>query len=311
MRTQRIIGRYTGTSKGPLIICFGAMHGNEPAGVQAIEQMLHMLKIEPDKNPDFAYKGRFVGILGNLHAWNVKQRFIEKDLNRCFDVKHIEYLKGVQKEQLDHEDWELRDIIDHIEAEIESYKTDNVIVLDLHTTSSSGGIFTITDDTPEHLEVAKGLRAPVILGFLDRIKGTTLHYFNSKNVGIDTISVTFESGQHNDPLSVNRAIAALANLMRTVGSVKAEDVESKHDQILEDYSKDLPKVAQLIGNRKIKPSDAFKMQPNYLNFQRVESGEVLATDKKGPIVATEDCMILMPLYQTQGQDGFFLIKPIT
>ena len=33
---KRIIGRYEGNEPGPLFLCIGAMHGNEPAGVQAI-----------------------------------------------------------------------------------------------------------------------------------------------------------------------------------------------------------------------------------------------------------------------------------
>ncbi|MFT6360775.1 MAG: succinylglutamate desuccinylase, partial [Saprospiraceae bacterium] len=40
-------------------------------------------------------------------------------------------------------------------------------------------------------------------------------------------------------------------------------------------------------------------------------GEILATDKNGNVVAKQDSLILMPLYQKQGDDGFFLIKSLT
>ena len=50
------------------------------------------------------------------------------------------------------------------------------------------------------------------------------------------------------------------------------------------------------------------MNEGYLNFQEVKKGEHLANDKNGPIYASEDSLILMPLYQKKGEDGFFLVK---
>jgi succinylglutamate desuccinylase len=50
--------------------------------------------------------------------------------------------------------------------------------------------------------------------------------------------------------------------------------------------------------------------PNYKNLQSIKKGEKLATDNKGDIKASEDCLILMPLYQAQGHDGFFLVKEV-
>lgn len=60
----------------------------------------------------------------------------------------------------------------------------------------------------------------------------------------------------------------------------------------------------------IKKGDNFVMQPGYKNFQPVKKGEILATDKNGAISAQEDGLILMPLYQKQGNDGFFLVKMV-
>jgi len=87
-------------------------------------------------------------------------------------------------------------------------------------------------------------------------------------------------------------------------------VENRHDSILIEYSKNLPKVAELITTHNILPGDNFVMTPNYKNFQLVRKGEVLGTDKNGNVVAKEDSLILMPLYQKQGDDGFFLIKMV-
>ena len=180
----------------------------------------------------------------------------------------------------------------------------------MHTTTAYGGIFSIATDDPESLRIAIELHAPVVKGMLKGIRGTTLHYFNNTNFEPETVAVCFESGQHEESLSVNRAIAAITNCMRTVGCVRGEDVENRHDKLLIEYSKGLPKVAELIMTHTIREGDEFRMVPNYKNFQAVKKGEVLAYDKNGPIKATADGHILMPLYQMQGDDGFFLIKTL-
>ena len=73
-------------------------------------------------------------------------------------------------------------------------------------------------------------------------------------------------------------------------------------------SEPLPPVVHLIECHSIEPGIKFSMNEGYLNFQEVKKGEHLANDKNGPIYASEDSLILMPLYQKKGEDGFFLVK---
>jgi succinylglutamate desuccinylase len=310
MDPDRVIGKHIGVEKGPMIICFGGMHGNEPAGIKALDIMFKMLEVEPITNPDFRFCGQLLGIRGNLKAIKKGQRFLQKDLNRLWTNENVARIKKSNWEELDAEDQEVYEILQIIEQEIATYNPEKLIMLDLHTTTAFGGIFSIATDDPESLRIAIELHAPVVKGLLTGIRGTTLHYFNNDNFEPETIAVCFESGQHDEHLSVNRAIAAITNCMRTVGCVRAEDVENRHDKLLIEYSKGLPKVTRLIMKHTIQEGDHFQMVPNYKNFQAVRKGEVLAYDKNGPIKAEEDGHILMPLYQMQGDDGFFLIKMI-
>ena len=310
MLTKRIISKYKGKNPGPLLIVFGGMHGNEPAGIRAIDLMGKMLVVEPITNTDFEYNGSFLGLIGNLQAYHKNQRFITKDLNRSFTKENIEFVEKHSEEELKDELLEIKQIIKVVRDTIEEIKPEKVVVLDLHTTSSYGGIFTITTDDPESLRIAVELHAPVIKGMMNGIKGTTLHYFTKENFNIDITPVTFESGQHDETLSINRAIAAITNCMRTIGSILPEHVENQHDRLLIEHSKHLPKVSELISKHSITEGDNFNMYPNYKNFQRIRSGEVIAEDNHGPIEAPEDALLLMPLYQSQGEDGFFLIKKL-
>ena len=52
------------------------------------------------------------------------------------------------------------------------------------------------------------------------------------------------------------------------------------------------------------------MEPGFTNFQSVRRGKVLARDRTGEIKASETGLILMPLYQTLGNDGFFLVREV-
>lgn len=305
---QRIIGHYTGQERGTLIIALAAMHGNEPAGIQALNRLFQMLEDEPKRNADFIFSGRIVGVMGNIQAFERKLRFVKKDLNRELTLENLKNLRLTPQYRLAYEDLELMELTQAIKNEIIEYKPSRLVVVDLHTTSASGGIFSIVSDDVESLNLATQLNAPVVLGMIGKTGGTTLHYFKTENMGIPTISICFEGGQHNDALSIQRMIAWLVNLLREVKSVEPDDVENRHEAILKNYSKHLPKVVDLFYVHHIQPSDHFQMREGFKNFQAIKAGEVLADDKNGEIVAPEDCLLLMPLYQRQGTDGFFLVR---
>ena len=85
---ERIIGRYDGREKGPLLVCLGSIHGNEPAGTKALELMFKMLEDEPITNPSFCFNGRLLGLRGNLRAIQAGKRYLQKDLNRQWTVEN-------------------------------------------------------------------------------------------------------------------------------------------------------------------------------------------------------------------------------
>jgi len=310
MRKSRIIGRYEGELKGPMLVCIGAIHGNEKAGLRAISLMAKMLEVEPITNPWFMFRGLFLGIKGNAQAIRKNHRYIDRDLNRIWTPENVEFVRNTPHEKLTNEFLEMKEILEIIEYHYHRYQPDKLVILDLHTTTARGGIFSIVSEAEESLKIGVELHAPVITGMLNGIRGTTLHFFNEEHFYPGTTSVVFESGQHDEPLSVNRAIAAITNCMRTLGCVSKDDVENRHDRLLIEHSTGLPKIAELAYCHSIQEGDGFKMYPGYHNFQSVSKGEVLAADKNGDILCPEDGLILMPLYQKQGEDGFFIIREL-
>src|SRR6056297_1101576 len=309
-RYKRVLAKHVGSERGPMLVCVGGMHGNETAGAEAIELMGKMLDVEPITNPQFAFSGLFLGIAGNLQALREGVRYIERDLNRQWHDEQVERILRSRRKDLHAEEREIFDIIKTIRREVRSYKPTHIIVLDLHTTTAYGGIFTIASDDFRSIRIGVELHVPVITGMLKGIQGTSLHYFNKNKLGADTTCIVFESGQHEERLSVNRAIAAITNIMSIIGSINAEDVENQHEQLLIEYARKLPMVAEHVITHSIKEEDKFLMQPGYKNFQPIRRGEVLAYDRHGAIQSPIDGLILMPLYQKQGDDGFFIVKEV-
>jgi succinylglutamate desuccinylase len=294
-----------------MLICLGGMHGNEPAGVIALDLLLKMLEVEPITNPDFTFRGSIIGLRGNLQALAKGQRYIEKDLNRSLQTEHVQFILNQEEDTLQAEDLEIYQLINAIKKEVKSIAPKRVVVLDLHTTTAFGGIFTITSNEPESIRIGVDMHVPVITGFEAALEGTTMGYFKPENFsGLHIATVVFESGQHNEPLSVNRAIAATINCMQTIGCVDPDDVENRHDYLLIEYSKELPKVARLLSRYHVANGEEFKMLPDFKNFAPVRKGEILAYENGTAITAEQDGLIVMPKYQKQGKDGFFLVEKI-
>jgi succinylglutamate desuccinylase len=307
---QRIIGQYGSGKNKPMLLAIGGLHGNEPSGEKAIVELLQLLDNELDKNKEFKFNGHFIGLRGNLKAIEKKVRFLKKDLNRQWTKENVERVLASPTAILDAEDMELKELLNSIKSIIATNQPSKILLLDLHTTTAEGGVFVIVTDDTESIEAAKAIPAPIIKGLLRGLDGTTLHYFTSENIGVSSAAICFEAGQHDDPLSVNRAVAALVNALKAVGCIDEQDIEPHHSTILKEHTKDLPLLSELLYCHKIKENDAFEMKKGYQNFQEIEKDEILATDKNGIIKAPYDCRILMPLYQKQGNDGFFLIKSL-
>lgn len=307
---KRVIGSIEGNEKGPLLILLGAIHGNEPAGVKAIDYIIKMLQVEPITNPGFSMKGKIIGLIGNRRAFAQKERFIDLDLNRHWLTSTINKINTHPKENLLTEEKEIKELYGQIMSSINRYKPSNTVLLDIHTTSSFGGIFVIPGDSHKSLEIAKDMNAPVVNGLLNGVTGTTMHFFNKKVTGLNIDAITFEAGQHTEVLSVNRAIAAIINCMKSIKMVRYEDVENIHNEILIKYSEGLPKVTEIIFKYSLNKGEYFKMVPGFRNFEVVKKNTLLAHNNEGEVRAPHDGRLLMPLYQKLGSEGFFIVKEV-
>ncbi|MEL7059085.1 MAG: succinylglutamate desuccinylase/aspartoacylase family protein [Acidobacteriota bacterium] len=301
---RRRIGRAAGPQAeeagAPTLVVLGGIHGNEPSGYLALERVFAALAAD-----DSALLGTLVGFGGNLQALEQGHRFLRHDLNRHWTPERVARLRASEG-PLEAEDAELR-LLDREIGRVLADAPGEVFGMDLHTTSGQGPCFTVLDDTLPNRAFAIRQPATLVVGLEEELAGTVTNFMALQGMRV----YGFEAGQHDDPASVDRAEAAIWVAMESAGVVeKGRPEVSVGRELLEREAARLPHVVEVVYRHPVLPSDDFVMEPGYVNFQRIHGGEILARDRRGPVLACESGRILMPLYQPQGEDGFFIVRPV-
>lgn len=303
-RFPRILGRYDAGVPGPTLVVTGGLHGNEPAGARAARAVVRILN---EHRPPF--RGRVVAVAGNLDALARNRRFVDRDLNRVWTEQGVRDLLAGDPANDDSEAREQRALLEILESERRDAVDHGLVVLDLHTTSGGGPPFSLMSDTLANRRVATALPVPVILGLEESIDGTLLEYATRHG----DRALVVEGGQHTDPESMRNHEAVIWYALLAIGCIDRDacpDGRSQRVQ-LQRVSAGLPRFVEIRHRHAVAPEDGFRMEPGFQGMQRVEAGQILARDRNGEIRASESGRLLMPLYQKQGSDGFFLVRGVS
>lgn len=297
----RTIGSIEGEGEGPTIIALAGVHGNETPGVQAVQKVLEEVR---EFQPHF--KGELIGLRGNMGALEQDVRYIDEDMNRLWFPSILEKIQETPEGDIDsYERREVKRLLEELNTIIDDANEPTILV-DLHTFSAEGYMFMITSPDDQQLDLLSELYAPMVFGIEETLRGTTLAYYQTQEI----ISFGLEGGQHYNELTSYNMTASLMLLLCASGAVDPEEIPvvEEYQQHLKAHTEKLPAQVELVYQHIIEPGDQFSMRPGYKNFQPIKKGEWLANDKHGKIIAETDGFILMPLYQKQGDDGFFIIK---
>lgn len=300
--TSRLLGRIDGAEDGPTIIIIAGIHGNEPAGIDALDNLFARLE---GQQPHF--KGKLIGIRANERALFEGVRYVDEDMNRIWFPSIIDKIQRSATEELQSsERAEIKELLEIIDREIPEEPKYPVIFVDVHSFSAQGDMFAITARKESHTELISSMHVPMIFGIEEALRGTALRYF--QDVGYITFAL--EGGNHQNKLTVTNNTAALMLLLGAAGNLSPTQIPGyeEYDQHLLQQNKQLPASVEFVYQHIIENGDRFEMRPGYTNFQPVKKGEWLANDKNGQIRAQCDGFILMPLYQKQGDDGFFIVR---
>ncbi|WP_419163711.1 succinylglutamate desuccinylase/aspartoacylase family protein [Candidatus Palauibacter sp.] len=308
----RRIGSVRGGEPGPLILCIASLHGNEPAGTVALKRVLDELS-----GSGLPMRGDLVGLRGNLPALEAGTRFIDEDLNRIWQRERVatvlESLRpgGAAREGAglpmvgSAELAEQRDLLAAIQEESRRARGP-IYVLDLHTTSSDSAPFTTLGDTLQNRELALLLPVPMVLGLEEQIDGAMHQYFDR----LGWRSIGIEGGQHTAASSIEAHEDAVWILLEAIGLIEAGSRSGPEDRRarLARRAEGLPRVLDVRYRHVVSEDDDFRMRSGFRNFDRVRAGDEIGADRNGAVRTERAGRVFLPLYQRQGDDGFFIVR---
>jgi predicted deacylase len=297
---EHVIGSFTGDANGPTLIAFGSLHGNEAAGALALERVAERLA-----EHNLQLNGSVYLLAGNTRALQRSVRFIDSDLNRHWTAANIEKNSAAAhgESSEDNEQAELLLLL----REILSTARDEVYALDLHSTSAEGSPFATVGDTLRNRTFAQRFPITILLGIEEQLEGTLLEHLN--NLGVVTLG--FEGGQHfaQRTVETHEALTWAALYNSGILGIGDGDGLEKWNGVLK-RAAGKSRIVEVRYRHAIAPSDEFTMRPGYYNFDPIHRNEVLADDEAGEVRSPESGLILMPLYQKLGEDGFFVGREV-
>ncbi len=299
IRVGRIIDKIEGDPNGPTLVFFAGIHGNEPAGVFALKQVLRTLRIQ-----ETPVHGQVYAIAGNLPALQKGVRFEKEDLNRIWFPQRIQKIQG--KEHVKDEEKELSEIHELLHKILREGKPPFYFI-DLHTTSSDTYPFIVLNDSLLNRKYASNYPLPSILGIEEYLEGALLSYINE----LGYVSLGFESGSHDDIKAIKNSMDFIRYTLGITSAVMFDQLEMV--RLRREIFKSggvSNRFYEIYYQHDIATMDSFEMFPGFINFQKIPKGVKLATNNGEVLTTRGRRQIFMPLYQQQGNEGFYFIRPI-
>lgn len=284
--SEKIVTRsFEAPEKGVHLLVLGSIHGNEPAGTEAIEKIIN--QIESGKLRIRRGKVVFVSIC-NPRARASNVRFVEEDLNRVFrETNQPTSYEATLANQL-------CSLAKKCDA-----------MLDIHTSGAPGPASIFIDfPTAENKAFADALRGDYALLDWPELYESNPHGFQSFDTTAyayeqGKIGVLIECGQHEDP---EAAGIAEKNILRTLIHFKMIDPIKGIEQI----NRPRKNIHMKVLGKKEHENDVFAQKWSHL--QPVAAGTVIAIRASGEeIVAEKDSIVMFPKFAAKaGGEWFYL-----
>jgi hypothetical protein len=299
LEADRIIGRITSEKPGPTMVFFGGIHGNEHAGVQALEEVFSKLH-SGERSLD---SGSVIAIRGNLPALTRKQRFLKHDLNRLWGRNRLVKVLEKPRDERSTEENELVVLYQAVHQLLEHHSPPFYFI-DLHTTSSRSLPFITINDSIINRKFSELFPVPVILGIEEYLEGPLLSYINE----LGYLALGFESGQHDDPRAITNAEDFIWLALSFSGALSRMPEREDHFERLKNAAFGDHHFYEIFYRHELQEIHSFKMEEGFWSFQPLPKGTHLANENGAPVQIDKKGILFMPLYQKQGEEGFFLIR---
>lgn len=266
----------------PHLAIVGAMHGNEPCGLRAIER----LRDDAEGGRLAGLQGTLLLVEGNPEALRQGRRFTEggTDLNRLFDYAFERELSRDVYRTEHHRALALRPMVDDVDG-----------LVDLHSSTVSSPPFGIATELPASgrlaaklglQHVVRGWRGPGMLGHR-----VLLAPLDAREIP----SVAVECGQHDEATAADVAHRVALAFIRAMGALPPEG------------SAGGPPGWLRIHDAIRKPSSRFRFEHPIRGFDRLRSGHVIGHDGLIAVDVRGECTAVLPNDAVEaGDDMLFL-----
>ncbi|MEZ5975282.1 MAG: succinylglutamate desuccinylase/aspartoacylase family protein [Planctomycetota bacterium] len=295
----REIDRFEGL--GPVLFCVGGLHGNEPGGVEALTRVCAQLRRDRE-----VLAGTLVALRGNRPALQVGERGIDRDLNRVWHAEDIARVLAQDAKADRLSDMELRGLHGAIAPFFGSGRP--LFLLDLHSTSGGGPPFAVVLGAEDSQRLGAHIGVPCVHGLNESIQGTLAAWFSE----FHGAAIVVEGGKSGEPSTVRHLEAAVWSALAITGLLPDDHNVVRHArQILRQETDELPGHVNVF-HREETAGSRFVMgslpSRRFQSFDAVRQGDRLGDKDGQPVFASRDGYLVMPLYQDQGGEGFFLAE---
>jgi succinylglutamate desuccinylase len=293
--SERLLGKYGNGGDGNTLIITADALENENRGIVAVRKILRTLA-----KSNIPIKGQLIGLVGNTGSY-------KRDLLGDFKGSlSSDSAPGNQDEYLGYNRAE--EFVELIE-EFEKIPTSEVYYLDLKTASSIRFPYLCHSRNTSCKTFASSFPFYQVMGLDNYITDHLGFYLHAKNYTCSTL----KAGDHPQFKAEQIHESAIWWALIQIGCLQEEDVQHflQHQEVMSRFLPDEgKKTFEVVYKYTIKEDEYFRMIPGFKDFQRIEAGDTLATSDGAAVLSQWEGRIFMPLYHTQSNDGFFVLKEV-
>ncbi len=275
---------------GPHLVFVGALHGSEPASVEA---MIDFHKYFTKNNHALKH-GKITFIIGNPEAYAQNLRFIDINMNRVFTdnilPNSVEERRAIEVMKFLKENKDISFLLD-----MHSVSVGNFQAVIYASDEKSKDLSTKITNIKLHFSTEETHTPGLIVSVANQLNIPSLAIECGNNTASSTVNVALE----HVVMAINHF-----NLMDQEKLPIIEVVETDNQDVIEVYKFIAP----------IKPGINFKfIVDDVKTGTKVKSGQIFATDDIQKHVAPIDCYIIMPDKNPKLGDhdaGFLAIKEV-
>ena len=263
-RPNRILYHQNNSADQVTLVCIGSIHGNEPAGVKGLQNVIAQIE-----ENDIKFQGNFYALVGNIRALNKQKRFLDFDLNRVWTKERINDLKASHC-YTKSEDKEQFELYNDLKIILEAHHG-KFVFIDLHTTSSYTLPFITISDSLNNRALARTFNLPIVLGIEEYLDGPLLTYMNE----FGHTSLGFEAGQHNAEHSIVHCEGFVWLILLQLKMVQEDDFDYFKYKVIMNLKRGFYEIVHRQG---LEEGNSFQMRLGFRNFDKIKKNDEMYKD---------------------------------